>query len=85
MNASTTKFSKEIESLSFEEALSQLEDIVRKLDQGNIPLELAIDFYMKGNELKQHCSSILANAKLKVEKIIANEGVVEAVEEFKVE
>lgn len=85
MSASSIKFNKEIETLSFEEALGQLEDIVRKLEQGNIPLELAIDCYMKGNALKQHCSSILSNAKLKVEKIIAKEGVAESVEEFKVE
>lgn len=59
----------DISALSFEDALKQLETIVRELEQGNVPLERSIDMYERGDALKQHCDALLKSAEAKVEKI----------------
>jgi exodeoxyribonuclease VII small subunit len=59
-----------IEKMSFEEALKELEMIVKKIDSGEETLESAIKSFEKGSELKKHCQSKLDQAKLKIEKII---------------
>ena len=59
----------EISSLSFEEALAELEDIVRRLEQGKNDLEDAIGAYERGAALKKHCETKLNKAKSRVEKI----------------
>jgi exodeoxyribonuclease VII small subunit len=64
-----TNLSGEIATLSFEEALAQLEDIVRKLESGNGKLDEAIEAYERGALLKRHCEAKLAEAKAKVDKI----------------
>ncbi len=69
----------EIEKLSFEEALAQLEEIVRQLESGNGKLDDAISAYEKGALLKRHCEAKLAEAKAKVDKIsLAPDGSVTA-------
>lgn len=62
----------DIAKLSFEEALKELEALKIKMESGNIPLDDALTLFERGNALKAHCESILANAKMKVEKIIDN-------------
>jgi len=59
----------EITSLSFEDALKELETIVRRLESGDSPLEKAIEEYARGTALKQHCQKRLESARLKVEKL----------------
>lgn len=59
--------------LSFEKALGELENIVRKLEGGQADLDSAIKDYERGNELRGACEQKLAAAKLKVEKIISQE------------
>jgi len=61
--------SPEISSLSFEGALAELEDIVRRLEQGKSDLEDAIGAYERGAALKKHCETKLKEAKARVEKI----------------
>lgn len=58
-----------IDTLSFEEALTELESIVRNLETGKAPLEQSIDFYARGIALKQHCEKKLRDAQAKIEKI----------------
>ena len=58
-----------IASLSFEGALAELEDIVRKLEQGKSDLEAAISAYERGAALKEHCEKKLKEAKTRVDKI----------------
>lgn len=60
-------------NLSFEQALGELETIVRKLEGGQTNLESAINDYERGNELRKICDEKLKQAKLKVEKIISSE------------
>ncbi|MBE6459189.1 MAG: exodeoxyribonuclease VII small subunit [Alphaproteobacteria bacterium] len=59
----------EIKDLSFEEALAQLENIVRELESGRIKLDDAVNAYEKAVTLKQLCENKLQNAQLKIEKI----------------
>ena len=60
----------EIAGLSFEQALEQLEEIVKKLESGQGKLDEAIEFYERGAALKRHCEAKLKEAQQKVEKIV---------------
>jgi exodeoxyribonuclease VII small subunit len=60
-----------IASLSFEDALSALEAIVRGLESGQQKLEDAITAYERGAALKKHCESKLAEAEARVQAIVA--------------
>jgi exodeoxyribonuclease VII small subunit len=55
--------------LSFEDALKELEDIVRTLEQGKGKLEDAIKSYERGAALKAHCERKLGEAQARIEKI----------------
>jgi len=61
----------DITALSFEDALRALEDIVRKLEGGEVPLDSSIALYERGEKLRQHCQARLDAAQLKIEQIIA--------------
>ncbi len=61
----------DIASLSFEQALAELEAIVQELESGHAPLERSIDMYERGARLKAHCEARLEAARLKVERIVA--------------
>lgn len=56
--------------LSFEEALSRLEAIVRELEAGRIKLDDAVNAYEQAVGLKNFCEKKLQKAKLKIEKIV---------------
>ncbi|TQR19581.1 exodeoxyribonuclease VII small subunit [Psychrobacillus vulpis] len=49
--------------IPFDEAMQHLENIVRQLEQGDVPLENAIELYQKGMELSKLCSEKLQNAE----------------------
>jgi exodeoxyribonuclease VII small subunit len=70
----------EIASLSFEAALTELEKIVRQLEEGKSSLEDAIGAYERGAKLKEHCERKLSEAKARVEKISLGAGGVQGVE-----
>ena len=61
--------SPDVAALSFEAALSELEEIVRQLETGKSSLEDAIGAYERGADLKMHCEKKLTEAKVRVEKI----------------
>jgi exodeoxyribonuclease VII small subunit len=66
-----------ITTLSFEQALGELETIVRDLETGKAPLEESIGAYERGIALKTHCEKKLKEAQSKIEKItIAPDGSV---------
>ncbi|MFN3935290.1 exodeoxyribonuclease VII small subunit [Parvibaculum sp.] len=69
MAAAKADAHKDIEKLSFEEALAQLEKIVSQLESGNAELENSIELYERGTALKAHCEARLKAAEAKVEKI----------------
>ncbi|MBK8908012.1 MAG: exodeoxyribonuclease VII small subunit [Rhodospirillales bacterium] len=69
-NSPQEPVSPDIAALSFEDALAELEVIVRRLEEGSIKLDEAISAYERGTYLKRHCEAKLQNAQLRVEKII---------------
>ena len=58
-----------IETLSFEDALGELEKIVKTLETGQTKLEDSITQYERGVALKNHCETKLREAQAKIEKI----------------
>jgi exodeoxyribonuclease VII small subunit len=56
-------------TLSFEDAMKRLEEIVQFLERGNIPLEEAVQAYEEGMQLKQFCLEKLEQAQLRIEKV----------------
>jgi len=60
----------DIDELSFEQALAELERIVSELESGKAELERSIEVYERGARLKAHCEAKLKAAQLRVEKII---------------
>ena len=60
----------EITALSFEDALAELEQIVRRLEAGQVKLDEAIQCYERGAQLKQHCEMKLAEAQQRVDRIV---------------
>jgi exodeoxyribonuclease VII small subunit len=60
----------DIATLSFEQALGELEKIVAELESGQAPLERSIEMYERGAALKAHCEKRLEAARLRVEKIV---------------
>jgi exodeoxyribonuclease VII small subunit len=57
------------ERLSFEEALKELENIVRELETDNVPLEKTVELYEKASAMASYCNDILEKAKLRIEQV----------------
>jgi exodeoxyribonuclease VII small subunit len=68
--ADTLTIPKDIQKLSFEAALAELEDIVRDLEDGRGELEGAIKAFERGTLLKRHCETKLKEAEARIEKIV---------------
>ena len=71
-----------VDTLSFEVALKQLEEIVAKLERGDVPLEESIAIYERGEALKKRCEALLAEAEERVERIRTAEGKAVGAEPF---
>ena len=65
---------KPVAEMSFEEAMAALEQVVTRLERGDVPLEESIALYEQGAQLKKRCADKLAEAEAKVEMIRAAEG-----------
>lgn len=59
----------DVASMSFEQALGELEQIVQKLESGKAPLAESISIYERGEALKGHCEALLKAAETRIEKI----------------
>ncbi len=59
----------DIKTMSFEAALAELEQIVGRLEHGDVALEESITIYERGEALRTHCDKLLSDAEAKVEKI----------------
>ncbi|MBR6663503.1 MAG: exodeoxyribonuclease VII small subunit [Alphaproteobacteria bacterium] len=65
----------DIEKMTFEEAMAELENIVRQLEGGKVKLEDAVNAYSRGMALRDKCEEKLNEAKLKIDQItVAAEG-----------
>lgn len=60
----------DIATMSFEDALRALEDVVRRLESGDVPLDDSISLYERGEDLRKHCQARLDAAQTRVEKIV---------------
>ena len=58
-----------VTALSFEQAVSELENIVARLERGDVPLDQSIEIYERGEALKKHCETLLSAAEARIEKI----------------
>lgn len=58
-----------IEEMSFEQALEELESIVRQLEAGKVKLDDAVAFYARGTALRRHCEKKLENARSRIDAI----------------
>jgi len=73
----------DIAAMSFEDALAELEQIVRRLEAGQVKLDEAIQCYERGAQLKQHCEKKLNEAQQRVERIVIGPDGVAAAEPAK--
>ena len=64
-----TETNDDIATLSFESAMKELEQIVDRLEKGNVELEESIAIYARGEALKARCEALLKSAEQKIQKI----------------
>ena len=65
-----------MDTLTFEQAFEQLEAAVEALQDGQMPLERALNYYEEGMKLAQHCNDLLEKAELRVQQLrVTNEGM----------
>ena len=59
----------DIQTLPFERAIEELELIIKRLEEGKVPLAESVEIYERGEALKQRCEELLKAAEMRVEKI----------------
>ncbi len=59
----------DVKKLPFERAIEELESIVKRLEDGKVPLEESVAIYERGQALKQRCEELLKQAEARVDKI----------------
>lgn len=64
---------KNVKKISFEKSISELEDIVMKLENGDLSLEESIKYFQKGVELSKQCSERLDEVEKKISILIKND------------
>ena len=70
-----------IEELTFDAALAELERTVAELEAGGLPLERTVELYERGVALERRCEQLLADAELRVRRLVdAARGAVETAE-----
>jgi len=62
----------DVAKLPYERAIEELESIVKRLEEGKVPLEESVTIYERGEALKQRCEELLRHAETRVEKITLN-------------
>ncbi|MXP46734.1 exodeoxyribonuclease VII small subunit [Altererythrobacter luteolus] len=60
----------DIDKMTFEDALRALEDVVKRLESGEVPLDESISLYEQGEKLRLHCQARLDSAQARIEKIV---------------
>ena len=59
----------DVKKMPFERAIDELETIVKRLEEGKVPLEESVAIYERGEALKRRCEEVLKQAEARVEKI----------------
>jgi exodeoxyribonuclease VII small subunit len=65
----TEKNNNDVKTMPFERAIEELESIVKRLEEGKVPLEESVTIYERGEVLKARCEDLLRQAEARVEKI----------------
>ena len=65
----------DLENLTFEKAMKELEELVDSLDKGDVSLDEAIAAYDRGSQLKDYCQKKLQEAKMKVDTIQSSDNI----------
>ena len=65
-----------VAGLSFEEALAELEQIVRRLESGEGKLDESVTAYERGAVLRQHCEAKLREAQMRIERVTIADGTI---------
>ena len=60
----------DVKRLPFERAIEELESIVKRLEEGKVPLEESVAIYERGEVLKRRCEELLAQAEARVNKLV---------------
>ncbi len=76
-----TEYEDKVKTMSFEESIKTLEDLVKELEAGGIDLDRSIEIYEKAVLLRNHCREILDESERKIQKIMESSGAVK-VEDF---
>ena len=58
-------------NMTFEESMQRLEQIVRSMERGDVPLEESLKLFQEGTQLVADCEKLLENAQLQVKKVLA--------------
>lgn len=74
------EMSEEKKEISFEEAMNQLETVVERLEEGDVPLEKAISLFQEGMQLSKLCHDKLANVEKQLEQILSNDDEFELIQ-----
>jgi exodeoxyribonuclease VII small subunit len=77
--------SKEIEKLSFEKAIEELEDIVDSLEEGGLSLEDSLDKFSRGIKLIKYCNEKLSETEKKIEVLIKEDDELQKIVPFEEE
>jgi exodeoxyribonuclease VII small subunit len=62
----------DVNTMPFERAIEELESIVKRLEEGKVPLEESVTIYERGEVLKRRCEHLLAQAEARVNKIVTD-------------
>jgi exodeoxyribonuclease VII small subunit len=68
------KDNSDVAQLPFERAIEELETIVKRLEEGKVPLEESVAIYERGEVLKHRCEELLRQAEARVERITLDAG-----------
>ena len=62
-----------VDDIPFEKALEELEILVKKLEEGRVPLKEAVQCYERGTHLRKHCEKLLNEARLTIDQIVQDD------------
>ena len=69
-------------NMTFEESMQRLEQIVRAMERGEVPLEESLRLFQEGTQLVAACEKLLENAQLQVKKVVTAPDGSQVLEEF---
>ena len=58
------------QSKNFEQSVTRLEEIVKRMERGDVPLEESLKLFQEGTELVQTCTKLLDDAQLQIKKVM---------------